>query len=188
MDKAVHLGREDFPAHHFVPVDQKVGLYARLPRGIIGDFIGVPLDPFSGIFGQIEALSGLQLQIFVIALVHLLGDGKFLCDQRFLVYLPAVLTQKRDPVFVGTDPCSVRGGTGGHRGQGGGIEIHHQSGAAQQRRGGHADRQLSPWQSGGKNKHSAFSFHIQHLGAVYVPKGRNIHGWGVLLWERMGFD
>ena len=66
--------------------------------------------------------------------------------------------------------------------------IRDRSGVAQQRRGGHADRQLSPWQSGGKNKHSAFSFHIQHLGAVYVPKGRNIHGWGVLLWERMGFD
>jgi hypothetical protein len=60
VHEAVERGRGYVPADDFIFIDQKVCRNPGLPRGIVKDFIGIPLDVLAAVFGEVEALLLLQ--------------------------------------------------------------------------------------------------------------------------------
>ena len=66
MDEAAQLGREHIRADYGVLVDEQSGQNAAFAGWIIGDLIGIALDPLAAVLGQVEALRGLQLQILTM--------------------------------------------------------------------------------------------------------------------------
>ena len=48
------------------------------PGGVVEYLIGIPFDSFTGIFGQVKALGGLEGQVILIFPSKLLGNGQLL--------------------------------------------------------------------------------------------------------------
>ena len=104
MEKSVWLGGEDFTPDDGVSVHQQICLYPGLAGGIVIDLVGIAFDPLAGIVGQIKSLLALEGEVFLVAVIHLVGDLQFLGSDGLRRDLPAQLLQIFPPVLVGADP------------------------------------------------------------------------------------
>ena len=59
VEETVQIGAQHVASYHRVAVEDKIGLDVCFSGGVVQDGISVAFDPFSGIFGQVEALSSL---------------------------------------------------------------------------------------------------------------------------------
>ena len=60
MQKSARLRGHDLAPYHRIFANEQIGLHPRLPGGVVGDLIGVPLHPLARVLLQVEALAALE--------------------------------------------------------------------------------------------------------------------------------
>ena len=71
-------GGLDLSSHHPVFIDEQGDLDRLVLAGVVGELVGVPLDPFPAVLAEVEALIGLELEVAGVAVVELLWDEQLL--------------------------------------------------------------------------------------------------------------